>query len=260
MTLRDAATICLVRAAHHGPEVLMVRRPDTAKFMGSAWVFPGGAVDEFDTGPEAQAAVQTNDEEFAAWRAAGLRELVEETGIWLTVDGAQVTDKRPNGVRVFDAAPATLDGDALHYFANWITPAPLPIRFDTRFFVAEVPRRIEALVDGKELVDTTWIDPVGALDRAAAGDWLVAFPTRNTLQDMSGHDSVASLIEAVTGSSEVKPVQPRLVVGKDAVAILLPTDPGFDEAGADEEDPELLARAMAVADAGGEIPAELHRA
>lgn len=260
MTLRDAATICLVRAAHHGPEVLMVRRPDTARFMGSAWVFPGGAVDESDTGPEARAAVHTSDDELAAWRAAGLRELVEETGIWLTVDGAQVTEKRPDGAKVFGAVPATLDGDALHYFANWITPTPLPIRFDTKFFVAEVPRRIEALVDGSELVDTVWIEPVDALQRADAGDWLVAFPTRNTLVDLSGHDSVASLIEAVSGSAEVRPVHPRLVVGEDAVAILLPTDPGFEKAGADENDPELLARAMAVADAGGEVPAELHRA
>jgi len=259
MTLRDAATICLIRAAHHGPEVLMVQRPDGAKFMGSAWVFPGGAVDESDAGPEAEAAVQTSDEEHAAWRAAGLRELVEETGIWLTVDGAQVTDQRPDGVAVFGAAPANLDGDALHYFANWITPAPLPVRFDTKFFVAEVPRRIEALVDGKELVDTAWIDPAGALGRADAGDWLVAFPTRNTLQEMSGHDSVASLIEAVSVAG-VQPIQPRIAVGDDAVQILLPTDPGFEAAGAGEDDPELLAKAMALAEAGGHVPAELRRA
>lgn len=257
MTLRDAATICLVRAAHHGPEVLMVQRPQTARFMGSAWVYPGGAVDESDSGPEAAAAVQTTDEELAAWRTAGLRELVEETGIWLTVDGAQVTDKRPDGVNVFAAAPAVLDGDALHYFANWITPAPLPIRFDTKFFIAEVPRRIEALVDGKEIVDAAWIDPVDALERAEAGDWLIGFPTRNTLQYLSGHDSVASLIERVAGAGAVEPIQPRLAVGENTVQILLPTDPGFDEAGAGDDDPELLAKAMAVADAGGEVPAEM---
>lgn len=257
MTLRDAATICLVRAAHHGPEVLMVQRPQTARFMGSAWVYPGGAVDESDSGPEAAAAVQTTDEELAAWRTAGLRELVEETGIWLTVDGAQVTDKRPDGVNVFAAAPAVLDGDALHYFANWITPAPLPIRFDTKFFVAEVGRRVEALVDGKELVDAAWIDPADALERANTGDWLVAFPTRHTLEAFSGHESVAALIEALSGSAEIPAVQPRIAVVGNQVRILLPTDPGFEAAGAGEADPELLTRARAVADAGGEIPAEM---
>jgi 8-oxo-dGTP pyrophosphatase MutT (NUDIX family) len=233
----------------------MVQRPDSARFMGGAWVFPGGALDDSD----ADAEIHGGDDGLTAWRAAALRELVEETGIWLTVDGTEVTNKRPVGAAVFDAAPAMLDANALHYFANWITPAPLPIRFDTKFFVAEVPRRIEALVDGKELVDATWIDPGDALERADSGDWLVAFPTRNTLEELRGHDSVAALIEALRGSGEIPAIQPRLVVLEGEVRILLPTEPGFEAAGADEDDPELLARALAVADAGGEVPAELRR-
>jgi 8-oxo-dGTP pyrophosphatase MutT (NUDIX family) len=233
----------------------MVQRPDSARFMGGAWVFPGGALDDFD----ADAEIHGGDDGLTAWRAAALRELVEETGIWLTVDGTEVTNKRPVGAAVFDAAPAMLDANALHYFANWITPAPLPIRFDTKFFVAEVPRRIEALVDGKELVDATWTDPGDALERADSGDWLVAFPTRNTLEELRGHDSVAALIEALRGSGEIPAIQPRLVVLEGEVRILLPTEPGFEAAGADEDDPELLARALAVADAGGEVPAELRR-
>jgi 8-oxo-dGTP pyrophosphatase MutT (NUDIX family) len=233
----------------------MVQRPDSARFMGGAWVFPGGALDDSD----ADAEIHGGDDGLTAWRAAALRELVEETGIWLTVDGTEVTNKRPVGAAVFDAAPAMLDANALHYFANWITPAPLPIRFDTKFFVAEVPRRIEALVDGKELVDATWIDPGDALERADSGDWLVAFPTRNTLEELRGHDLVAALIEALRGSGEIPAIQPRLVVLEGEVRILLPTEPGFEAAGADEDDPELLARALAVADVGGEVPAELRR-
>jgi 8-oxo-dGTP pyrophosphatase MutT (NUDIX family) len=251
VTLRDAATVCLIRAAHHGPEVLMVQRPDSAKFMGGAWVFPGGALDDSD----AEADIHGGDDGLTA-----LRELVEETGIWLTIDGADVTDTRPDGAEVFDAAPALLDADALQYFANWITPAPLPIRFDTKFFVAEVGRRIEALVDGKELVDAAWIDPADALERADSGDWLVAFPTRNTLEAFSGHESVAALIEALSGSAEIPAIQPRIAVVGNEVRILLPTDPGFEAAGAGEADPELLTRARAVADAGGEIPAEMRLA
>jgi 8-oxo-dGTP pyrophosphatase MutT (NUDIX family) len=234
----------------------MVQRPDSARFMGGAWVFPGGALDDSD----ADAEIHGADDGLTAWRAAALRELVEETGIWLTVDGTQVTEKRPVGAAVFGAAPATLDADALCYFANWITPAPLPVRFDTKFFAAEVPRRIEALVDGKELVDATWIDPGDALERADSGDWLVAFPTRNTLEELGGHDSVAALIGALSGSVEIPAIQPRLAVLEGEVRILLPTDPGFEAAGADEDDPGLLARALAVAVAGGEVPAELRRA
>jgi 8-oxo-dGTP pyrophosphatase MutT (NUDIX family) len=231
----------------------MVQRPDSAKFMGGAWVFPGGALDDSDAGAE----IHGGDDDLTAWQAAALRELVEETGIWLTVDGTEVTAKRPVGAAVFDAAAAMLDADALHYFAHWITPAPLPIRFDTKFFVAEAPRRIEALVDGKELVDSAWIDPADALERADSGDWLVAFPTRNTLEAFNGHESVAALIEVVSGSTEIPAIQPRIAVIGNEVRILLPTDPGFEAAGAGEADPELLSRALAVADAGGEIPAEM---
>lgn len=234
----------------------MVQRPESAKFMGGAWVFPGGALDHSD----AEAEMHGGDDGLTAWRAAALRELVEETGIWLTVDGTEVTDQRPDGAAVFGAGPAALDADALHYFANWITPAPLPIRFDTKFFVAKVPRRIEALVDGKELVDATWIDPADALERADSGDWRLAFPTRNTLEAFREHESVAALIESLSGSAEIAAIQPRLAVTEDEVRILLPTDPGYEAAGADEDDPELLARAVAVADAGGEVPAELRRA
>ena len=228
--------------------------------MGGAWVFPGGAVDDTDAGPEAGSIVQSTDDGLARWRAAALRELVEETGIWLTVDGEVVTDKRPDGVAVFASAPSPLNGERLRYFANWITPAPLPIRFDTRFFVTEVSRRVEALVDGRELVDAAWTDPADALERADAGDWLVAFPTRSTLQLFAGHDSIIDLFAALTDPGEVEAVQPRLVVGDDAVRILLPTDPGFDDAADGEEAPDLLARAMAVAEAGGTVPVEMRLA
>ncbi len=257
MTLREAATICLVRDANLGPEVLMVQRSDRARFMPDAWVFPGGVVDDSDAGPEAFAAVRTSDEGQLPWLAAAMRELVEETGIWLTVNGAQVTDKRPDGPEIFSSTLAPLDGDALRYFANWITPAPLPIRFDTRFFVVDVPRGIEALVDGKELIDAAWIDPADAIERAESGDWLVAFPTRNTLQALSGHQSAANLIAALTEDAEVTAVQPRLSVGDNWVRILLPSDEGFEEAGEAEHDPDLLTRALAIAAGGGDVPAEL---
>ncbi|GMQ85533.1 MAG: hypothetical protein BMS9Abin07_1100 [Acidimicrobiia bacterium] len=259
MTLREAATACLVRDARLGPEVLMVRRSDRASFMGGAWVFPGGAVDDGDAGPDALAAVRSSDDDLFRWLAAALRELVEETGIWLTVNGVTVTAKRPYGLEVFGAAPAPFDGDALRYFANWITPAPLPIRFDTRFFVTEVPPRVEALVDGKELVEAAWIAPAEAIERAESGGWLVAFPTRKTLWTLSGHETAAKLIAELT-VVEVASVQPRLAVGEDWVRILLPGEEGFDEAGDGEHDPDLLTRALAIAAAGGDVPAEMHGA
>ena len=84
-------------------EVLMVQRTPKARFMGGAWVFPGGAVDAHE------------GEGDIAHRAAAIREVAEETGLVLP------------------------DPAALVPFARWITPPEVTIRFDTYFFLAVAP-------------------------------------------------------------------------------------------------------------------------
>ena len=64
---RQAATVILLRGGAERLEVLLVRRNPEARFMGGAWVFPGGAVD----------AAEDHG-------AAGLREVREEAGLELT--------------------------------------------------------------------------------------------------------------------------------------------------------------------------------
>jgi 8-oxo-dGTP pyrophosphatase MutT (NUDIX family) len=61
---RQAATVIVLRGGGETLEVLLVRRNPEARFMGGAWVFPGGAVD--------------GDEDH---RVAGVREVAEEAGI-----------------------------------------------------------------------------------------------------------------------------------------------------------------------------------
>src|ERR671920_1505733 len=92
---RQAASIVVLRDSAEGLEVLLVQRNPAQRFMGGAWVFPGGAVD---------AGEGQGD---AAHRAAGVREVAEEAGLELT------------------------DPDALVRFSRWITPAVVKIRFDT---------------------------------------------------------------------------------------------------------------------------------
>ena len=42
---RPAASVILLRGGEETLEVLLVRRNPQARFMGGAWVFPGGSVD-----------------------------------------------------------------------------------------------------------------------------------------------------------------------------------------------------------------------
>ena len=77
----------------------MAQRGLGARFMGGAWVFPGGVVDADDGGSAAHAAMAGCDEAHdLAWRAAALRELVEEAGVWLSAEPFTLSpDVRPTG-------------------------------------------------------------------------------------------------------------------------------------------------------------------
>ncbi|MDP9294827.1 MAG: NUDIX hydrolase [Actinomycetota bacterium] len=70
---RQAATVILLRGGADALEVLLVKRNPAQRFMGGAWVFPGGAVD--------------SDEDH---RVAGVREVHEEAGVTLPDPGALV--------------------------------------------------------------------------------------------------------------------------------------------------------------------------
>ena len=137
------------------------------------------------------------------WNAAAVRELVEETGVWLFESGTVVTPDRPSEEAVFSYVldrDERFAGDSLWYFANWITPVPFPVRFDTRFFAATVPEGVEPIVDAIELVEAEWIRPCHALKRADVGEWDVAFPTRKILEFLGAFESTADLGESIGAS------------------------------------------------------------
>jgi len=223
-------------------EVLMVRRPETARFMPTAWVFPGGAVDPADVAAAAGAA-----DPCLPWKLAALRELAEETGITLTRTGVTVRRGPTEGV--------DFDTDVLVHVANWITPEPLPLRFDTHFFAAPSPRGIEPEIDGYEVVDATWVTPDTALEHSRAGKWLVAFPTRNVLGRIGGHGTVADTLTALD-DLPVERIMPRLRVDDARIEIVIPGEPGFDELGAEQRSPDLLDRMHETIRRGGVAPAE----
>lgn len=232
----------------------MVRRALTARFMPGVWVFPGGAVDEEDAQAPPSFGGNRADSE---WRVAALRELIEETGLWLTVDG---TVSAPLAEDAFDAVEAseyTLDQDSLLYFSNWVTPEVFPIRFDTRFFLVVVGSDAEPIVDGDELIDLAWVAPIDALHKEDVGDWVLPFPTKKTLHLLASEPTTGALADRLRLLDIVPPIQPRLFVGDGEAKILLPEDEGFEEAGPDQHDPTLLQRLSAVVAEGGRVPAEM---
>ena len=192
---RQAATVILLRGGAQKLEVLLVKRTEQAKFMGGVWVFPGGAVDEDDPPSTGAGSVGPH-------RAAAARELSEEAGIVLA------------------------DLSALVEFSRWITPEEVSIRFDTRFFLAELPSGQEPHVDGEECVDQGWFTPQGALDAYAREEILLVFPTIKHLEQLGAFPSMVELLEYAHGR-EVLPVQPKVWFDGEVARVALPGEPGY---------------------------------
>ncbi|MCL1593515.1 MAG: NUDIX hydrolase [Actinomycetia bacterium] len=234
----------------------MVQRPHTARFMPGVWVFPGGVVDDTDARPPAAFAPIDDSSD---WKVAAARELMEETGIWLTSTG---THTLPIVSHVFDAVAESshrIDLDQLIYFSNWITPSVFPIRFDTRFYFAVSTVGEAAAFNPDELIGATWVSPIDALQREDADDWAIAFPTRRVLELLASEPSAAGLADRLTSMDIVPPIQPRLLVGAEEARIVLPDDPDFAAAGAQQDDPTILERLADVVASGARVPVEFKK-
>jgi len=232
--IRPASTVLALRPAAEGYEVLMVRRVRSAAFMGDAHVFPGGALEECDRSAAAARAVRWGgDPEEFPWRAAALRELAEEAGVFLTdPPGVQVPGQGAGLYRALAEADAVLDADCLAYFSNWVTPRGAPRRFDARFYAAVVPAGTPAGADRTEVTEASWVTPGEALRRAAVGEWQVEFPTRRHLEALAGCGSPEAVLAAAPGVSRVARIEPRLAFAADGSwRVLLPGEAGYEEAG-----------------------------
>jgi 8-oxo-dGTP pyrophosphatase MutT (NUDIX family) len=92
---RPAASVILVRDGELGPEVFMVERQKSARFVGGAHVFPGGRVDPEDA-DAGEICVGLDDEAASrrlrvehgglAYYVAAIRECFEEAGVLLAYD------------------------------------------------------------------------------------------------------------------------------------------------------------------------------
>lgn len=237
-TPRDAATVVVVRDGAAGPEVLLLQRAERGDHNSGAWVFPGGLVDAADR-------MQAADEE-AAFRRAALRECFEECGILLARDAAggwpaldEAAQARLAALRPEVAAGrlavealcqrfALLPADdTLHFIAHWVTPAGRAKRFDTRFYVAAVPRGQQALHDAGETTDHVWMTPAEALAPGHARRLMT--PTRATLEALRVFESTAALLDWAARPRRVERILPWLALDHGGQRPVHPHEPAYDE-------------------------------
>jgi 8-oxo-dGTP pyrophosphatase MutT (NUDIX family) len=245
---RDAATVALLRPAPGGPQVYLLRRVRGMAFAGGMHVFPGGSVDLADATTETGWA-GPSPESFAdalgcptslarALVCAAVRETFEESGVLLAGASAHdvladVSSDDWEAERVaLEAREQTLSqlltrrrlvlrADLLRPLAHWITPEVEPRRFDTRFFVAEVPTGQVCRDAGAEADQRVWVRPADALEQGLR----MMPPTAAVLRELAAHPDVPAALHA---TRTIRPILPKLVVGDDdSVAFLLPGDEGY---------------------------------
>ena len=131
-------------------------------------------------------------------------------------------------IDVVRALDVKLDLGALTVFAHWITPAMMPKRFDTWFYVVKAPEDQLAACDGHETVDAEWIEPSEAVRLALAGEKNVIFPTRMNLQLLAEAGDAEDAIKRAS-SRRIVTVQPQIQERDGARFLVLPQDAGYGD-------------------------------
>jgi 8-oxo-dGTP pyrophosphatase MutT (NUDIX family) len=254
VTPAPAATLALLRT-RGALEVLLTQRHHASRFAGGDYVFPGGKIEADDnpadavawcrglTALSAAARLGLDDARAAVgyWVGA-LRESFEEVGVLLAYDagggfvelrGERFAEYRrachADNQAFWDMIRAerlTLATDRLVYFAHWITPEENPIRFDTRFFAAELPPGQEAVADDKEIIAVRWLTPPEALAARRRGEISLRSPTIKNLELLALAPTIPELLGRL-GAREVPAIRPRVIKEGGTQRVLLPGDPGY---------------------------------
>jgi 8-oxo-dGTP pyrophosphatase MutT (NUDIX family) len=174
---RMAASVVLLRAAASGLETYLLHRHARMEFAASTVVFSGGGLDPAD---------ESADDPI---RRCAVRETEEETGV-------------------------RLDPEALLPWAHWVTPEIEPRRYDTYFFLAELPEGQQADDRSGETDRAEWSTADVALRAEQAGQITLMPPTLSILLELSELGSLDAIRQAAI-ERVVERVLPELVEGSD---------------------------------------------
>lgn len=206
---RPASTVVLI---DHMSRVYLTKRPATMKFLAGFYVFPGGAVEEGDyVVDHAYITHSISNEPFSsAHYIAAVREIFEEVGILFGSQGdgfpiqfqketeqeyrRLLVNRDISFAQLLEQENIRLHLDCLRYFGHRITPKESAYRFDTRFFLAELPEGQTPKPDLNEIDKAFWIAPEEALLSYQNGNMLLAPPTVTALQTVINYQKGGALL------------------------------------------------------------------
>jgi 8-oxo-dGTP pyrophosphatase MutT (NUDIX family) len=255
--VKPAATVMLVRDALDGApgvEVFMLRRTANAVFGAGMFVFPGGRVDGVDGADEIAPFCRGLDDEAAsrqlgiehgglAYWVAAIRECFEEAGVLLATrrDGGPLGLRNEDRHEIHDSSLSlvelcrrddlVLDLSTTYYVDHWITPIGEQRRFDTRFFLSELPVDQQPLHDDKETVESIWVRPADALRMQADGDLMMMPPTMANLRFLEPHANVTAALASAALVENPPCVLPKIRRDADGriTGVSMPGDADYDD-------------------------------
>lgn len=251
---RDASTVVLLRDTDAGPEVYVLRRQASMAFASGQYVFPGGSVDQRDeeidvewVGPAPEfwaKRFDTSVPRAIALVCAAIRETFEESGILLAgpdadtvvadtsgadweADRVALIDRELSFAEFLSRRGLVLRADLVVPWAHWITPVFEPKRFDTRFFVAALPKGQVTREFNEEADQVEWVRPREAIERWKSGDMAIMPPTLISLAEVGEFGTVADAM-AASPDREIAPVLPHVLLKDGEVCMVLPGDPNYE--------------------------------
>jgi glyoxylase-like metal-dependent hydrolase (beta-lactamase superfamily II)/8-oxo-dGTP pyrophosphatase MutT (NUDIX family) len=195
--ITEAASVLLARGPGSA-EVFAVRRAAALRFFGGFHALPGGKV---NPGDNEAAAQMPSPDPLDVRRVAAARELFEETGVLLARRAddsffpsgpdlarlrSALIEERLSFSNILDQIALHLRREDLVFAGSLVTPPFTALRFDTAFFVAELPPGEEAEVWPGELDEGRWTSAADLLDCWDRGACLVSPPTVSLLEAIRG--------------------------------------------------------------------------
>lgn len=243
---RPAATVVILRDGPEGIETFMVVRHHAIDFASGALVFPGGKVDAQDaTSDWDELAPGTALRPAREYFVAAARETFEEAGFLLArrrgtqdllgaddvhrlveSDRARLIKNEITFAELMRRENLEVAMDMLVPFAHWITPMPVPKRFDTQFLLVAAPVVQMGAHDGSESVEGVWIRPQVALQDAEEKRRTLVFATAMNLKKLTAYRSVAETV-AATRATPVVTVMPRMERSPEGRKLHIPAEAGY---------------------------------
>jgi 8-oxo-dGTP pyrophosphatase MutT (NUDIX family) len=254
-----ASSVILVRdTPQGGVETFLVKRHGESSFMGGLYAFPGGKVEASDSSDELFDCVEGLSRDAAqdclgageasviaaAYWIAAIREVFEEVGVLFARDAAgnplrfedeekQQRFERYRGLlftkeisfnQLLQQEHLTLMVPQLFYYEHWITPVARPIRYDTYFFLAEIPAGQTPSIDYHEINEGLWQRIVVALEENTRGARPLTPPALCMLHGLQSFSSVHAIKEFCRTKRMSDPIVPLLTTIDGRETILLPAD------------------------------------